>query len=61
MVRGMFVKRAPSERLLFGNAIDRYLLEVTPTKRLFTQQSEKDWAATLKKCFGKYFLGGHHG
>jgi len=58
MVRGMFVKRSPSERLLFADAIDRYLREVTPTKRPFTQQSEKHRAATLKRYFGKYSLAG---
>jgi hypothetical protein len=58
MVRGLYIKRAPSERLLFGDAIDRYLLEVTPTKRPFTQQSEKHRGVTLKKYFGKYSLAG---
>ena len=50
MVRGMYVKRAPAEKLLFSDAIDRYLAEVTPSKRPFTQAGEKHRAATLKKC-----------
>jgi integrase len=58
MVRGLYVKRAPAERMLFDDAVDRYLQEVTPTKRPFTQQSEKHRAATLKRHFGKYSLAG---
>ncbi len=58
MVRGMYVKRAPAEKLLFAAAIDRYLAEVTPSKRPFTQAGEKHRAATLKKHFGKYSLAG---
>ncbi|WP_290874516.1 site-specific integrase [Aquabacterium sp.] len=58
MVRGMYVKRAPAEKLLFADAIDRYLAEVTPSKRPFTQAGEKHRAATLKKHFGKYSLAG---
>lgn len=58
MVRGMYVKRALAEKLLFADAIDRYLAEVTPSKRPFTQAGEKHRAATLKKYFGKYSLAG---
>lgn len=58
MVRGMYVKRGPAEKLLFADAIDRYLREVTISKRPFTQAGEKHRAATLKKHFGKYSLAG---
>ena len=58
MVRGLYVKRAPAERMLFDDAMDRYLQEVTPAKQPFTQQSEKHRAATLKRHFGKYSLAG---
>ncbi|MDI1350682.1 site-specific integrase [Aquabacterium sp.] len=58
MVRGMYVKRGPAEKMLFAAAIDRYLAEVTPSKRPFTQAGEKHRAATLKKYFGKYSLAG---
>jgi len=44
--------------LLFADAVDRCLLDVTPTKRPFTRQSERHRAATLKKYFGKYSLAG---
>jgi hypothetical protein len=33
MVRGVFVSRAEIERLTLGEALERYLKEVTPTKR----------------------------
>ncbi|BDT60928.1 hypothetical protein MasN3_44220 [Massilia varians] len=33
MVRGLFIKRSPSERMTFEAAMKRYLAEVTPTKR----------------------------
>ena len=35
MVRGLFIQRGPSERLTFEKAMERYLAEVTPTKRPF--------------------------
>ena len=33
MVRGVFIKRSPSERTTFEFAMKRYLSEVTPSKR----------------------------
>ncbi|OZB62688.1 MAG: integrase [Thiomonas sp. 13-66-29] len=56
MVRGMFVQRALAERLTFEKAMRRYLAEVTPTKRPFTQAGEKQRAVPLNKFFGKYSL-----
>jgi len=58
MVRGMFVKRSPSERMTLEAAMKRYLAEVTPTKRPFTQQGEKQRAVPLVAHFGKYALAG---
>jgi len=58
MVRGLYVQRGPSERLIFEKAIRRYLAEVTPTKRPFTQQSEKYRAVALTEFFGKYAMAG---
>lgn len=58
MVRGMFIKRGPSERLTFEAAMKRYLAEVTPTKRAFTQQGERRCAKPLVAFFGKYALAG---
>lgn len=58
MVRGLFVKRGPSERLSFEKAMERYLSEVTPTKRPETQTRETRRAAPLVKFFGKYAIAG---
>lgn len=58
MVRGLYVQRGPAERLTFEKAILRYLTEVTPTKRPFTQQGEKHRAVALTGFFGKYAMAG---
>lgn len=56
MVRGIYIQRAPAEKMTFNAALDRYLSEVTPTKRPKTQQAERNRAAPLKTFFGKYSL-----
>lgn len=56
MVRGLFVQRAPAERLTFEKAMRRYLAEVTPTKRPMTQAGEHKRSAPLIEFFGKYSL-----
>lgn len=56
MVRGLYVQRAPSERMTFEGAMRRYLREVTPTKRPSTQEAEKRRAEPLIVFFGKYSL-----
>lgn len=56
MVRGLYVQRAPSERMTLEKAVNRYLEEETPTKRPSTQVGEKRRAEVLKKCLGKYSL-----
>jgi len=58
MVRGLYLQRGPSERLTFDKAMQRYLSEVTPTKRPFTQQGEKYRAVALTGFFGKYAMAG---
>lgn len=58
MVRGMYLQRAPSERLTFEKAMKRYLAEVTPTKRPFTQKGEVQRSVPLIDFFGKYALAG---
>lgn len=58
MVRGLFVQRAPSERMTFAAAMQRYLTEVTVTKRPFTQQGERRRAVPLTELFGRYSLAG---
>lgn len=56
MVRGLFIQRGPSERLTFEKAMERYLAEVTPTKRPFTQTGERMRSVPLIGFFGKYSL-----
>ncbi|WP_243050963.1 hypothetical protein [Dyella sp. RRB7] len=56
MVRGLFIERAGSERMTFSAALDRYLAEVTPTKKASTQRVERLRAEGLRAVFGKYSL-----
>lgn len=56
MVRGVFIQRAPSERLTFNSAIDRYLKEVSVTKSPATKKGEESRSKLLKDYFGKYSL-----
>ena len=56
MVRGVFVDRASSHRYTLNAALDRYLAEVTPTKKPSTIRTEQGRAKILKKHLGKYSL-----
>ncbi|MEQ8690139.1 MAG: site-specific integrase [Pseudomonadales bacterium] len=56
MVRGVYIDRAGAEKLLFGKALDRYLAEVSSTKRQSTANSESQKAKALRKFFGPYSL-----
>lgn len=56
MVRGLFIQRAPAERMTFDAAMKRYLADVTPTKRPLTQNAEKKRSASLVAFFGRYSL-----
>lgn len=56
IVRGIYVERMDSHQIMFAAALDRYLAEVTPTKRVSTQRSEVLRAKALNKYFGKYSL-----
>lgn len=58
MVRGLYIQRAPSERTTVKTALDRYVKEVTPTKRPSSQTTEVRRAETLKSYFGAYSLAG---
>ncbi|NYT86959.1 site-specific recombinase [Pusillimonas harenae] len=58
MVRGMYIHRAPAERMTLETALKRYLREVTPTKRASTQIGEHKKALALIKHLGKYSLAG---
>lgn len=56
MVRGIYIQRAPGERMTLESALTRYLREVTPTKRESTRASEYKKAQPLLKHLGKYSL-----
>jgi hypothetical protein len=56
MVRGVFIQRAPAERMTFEVAMKRYLSEVTPIKRPLTQYAERKRAVPLLAFFGKYSI-----
>ena len=56
MVRGVFINRSVSERTLVRDSLDRYLAEVSSTKRPSTARRERPAAAHLKKELGKYSL-----
>ena len=58
MVRGLFVQRAPAEKMTFAKAIERYVDEVTKTKRPGTQSREVKRVAPLAAFFGRYSLAG---
>ncbi|WDJ94361.1 site-specific integrase [Xanthomonas campestris] len=56
MVRGVYIRRAGSERTTVEAAMRRYLAEVTPGKRPVTQISEVRRAEVLIKHLGRYSL-----
>lgn len=56
MVRGLYIRRAGSERLTFAKAMERYLTEVTPTKKPSTQVAERKKSKSLVAYFGAYSL-----
>jgi len=56
MVRGVFLSRAPSEKLTIDRALKRYMEEVSITKKATTQRSERFTAQHLEAFFGKYSM-----
>lgn len=56
MVRGVYIRRAGSERTTIEAALRRYVAEVTPSKRPLTQISEVRRAEILIKRLGRYSL-----
>ena len=55
-VRGVFVNRANSHQLSLARALDRYLAEITPTKRATTAYRERSRVKTLNSHLGEYSL-----
>ncbi len=56
MVRGVYIDRAASERMLLKQALNRYLSEITPTKRETTAAREKGVCGKLNAALGQYSL-----
>ena len=56
MIRGVYLKRVSSESTTIASALDRYLKEITPTKRASTQHGEKVRAALIRERLGRYTL-----
>ena len=56
MTRGVYVHRTTTEKLTLCMALDRYLREVTPTKRPGTQRAEVRCAVPLKGHLGAHAL-----
>ncbi|MDE0250645.1 MAG: site-specific integrase [Gammaproteobacteria bacterium] len=56
MVRGVYIDRAGSDRLLLTQALDRYLREVSSIKRATTATAERHKAKALKESLGAYSL-----
>src|SRR5690606_33535243 len=56
MVRGVYIQRAPGERMAVEAGMKRYLPEVTTTKRVSTRVSEHNKAQPLLRHLGKYSL-----
>lgn len=53
MIRVVYISRSGAERLTVKEALQRYLEEVTPTKKPTTQRSEKITAGHLVGFLGK--------
>jgi len=56
MVRGLSIERGASERLVFAEALKRYMAEVSPTKKPATHRTEIERAKPLMAFFGQYAL-----
>ena len=56
MVRGVYIDRADPDRVLLSQALNRYLSEVSSTKRKSTAKAERHKAKALKASLGAYSL-----
>ncbi|UAW98754.1 site-specific integrase [Halopseudomonas nanhaiensis] len=56
MVRGVYIQRAPAERMTVADALQRYLAEVSPTKRPASAASDARHSKPLIQKLGKYSL-----
>lgn len=56
VVRGVYIQRSGSERLTLEKALERYLAEVTPSKKPTTRKAEATKTKQLIQHLGKYSL-----
>jgi hypothetical protein len=56
IVRGIYVPRNKSEKTTILKALDRYLKEITPTKKPTTQKFENNRSKVIRKYLGSYTL-----
>ena len=56
MVRGVYIDRTEATQLLLKKALDRYLREVSTTKKASTQAAEKHKVKALKTQLGDYSI-----
>jgi integrase len=56
MVRGVYIDRADASQLLLKHALDRYLLDVSSTKKPSTYAAEQHKVKALKAALGNYSL-----
>ena len=56
MVRGVYIQRSQSEKLILEKALERYLKEISPTKAITTQDSDITRSKPLISALGKYSL-----
>jgi hypothetical protein len=56
MVRGVFIQRGAAKRTIFAEALERYVKEVTPIKKLTTQKAERLRVKPLTDFFGQYAM-----
>lgn len=56
MVRGVYINRADASQLLLRKALDRYLQDVSSTKKPSTYAAEQHKAKALKAALGNYSL-----
>jgi hypothetical protein len=54
MIRGVYVRRSPSEKMRLQDVLKRYLKEIAPTKRPSTQRAKKMRAKPLTTQLGQY-------
>jgi integrase len=56
IVRGAYIERATADKMTIKAALERYLAEITPTKRPKSQISERGFSKPLLQHLGKYSL-----